>query len=68
MVHVPTALLLGLIFGTAALVIVSRLLRGIPLLAGVAPPAAAEPAPAVIAPAEPAGTFAGLAATPPVEG
>ena len=67
MVHVPTPLLVGLIFGTAALVIVSRLVRGIPLLAGTAPPVVSEPEAADVAQAEPGDTFPGLTATPSIE-
>ena len=36
--HVPTWMLVTVIFGTAAVVIGSRLIRGVPLLAETAPP------------------------------
>jgi uncharacterized membrane protein YdjX (TVP38/TMEM64 family) len=38
--HVPTWILVTVIFGTAAVVIGSRLIRGVPLLAETAPPVA----------------------------
>lgn len=44
LLRVPTVFLLGLIFGSAAIVIASRLARGVPLLAETAPTAAAPDA------------------------
>jgi membrane protein YqaA with SNARE-associated domain len=57
-VHVPTLVLVALIVGPFAFVIVSRLLRGVPLLGESVPPAEDPPVPA----AEPPATFV---ASPP---
>ena len=65
LVAVPTWILVGVIVGPAAAVIVTRLVRGVPLLAETAPPApdaVAFPVTAV-APVEPRARFVGLTAT-----
>lgn len=67
MVHIPTPLLVAVIFGSATVVIVSRWVRGIPILAGT-PPAAVLPPETAVAARERTDPVVGLRPTQSIEG